>query len=139
MKKLSLYVFLGLMFCNVGVADIQLTCAIVNSGKKDLKGKIVYKELNPSHFSVLSEDLGNNEVIVRLFPNEFETGAMSSPLLGTKSDSSLAVRWNSPYYDNSYDVLRIDRISGQFTFTSYASGDWFYRWSGQCWAEEKKF
>ena len=68
---------------------------------------------------------------------------MSSPFLGTKTDSSLILRWNSPY-DKSYDALRIDRISGQFTLTSYypeeiKSGDWFYRYSGQCRAEEKKF
>jgi len=144
MKKLFLMiVVLGLLWCNVGFADTQLTCAIINVGTKDSHGKIVYKELNPSHFSVLSEDLGNNEVIVRLFPNEFETGAMSSPFLGTKTDSSLILRWNSPY-DKSYDALRIDRISGQFTLTSYypeeiKSGDWFHRYSGQCRAEEKKF
>ena len=94
--------------------------------------------MNPSHFSVLSEDLGNNEVIVRLFPNELESGAMSSPFLGTKTDSSLLLRWNSPY-DKSYDALRIDRISGQFTLTSYASGDWFHIYSGQCRVEDIKF
>ena len=138
-KRFLMILVLGLLWCNVGFADIQLTCAIINVGKKDLDGKVEYKELNPSHFTVLSEDLGNNEVIVRLFPNEFETGAMSSPFLGTKTDSSLTLRWNSPYYDKSYDTLRIDRISGQFTLTSYASGDWFHRYSGQCWAEEKKF
>ena len=126
------------MFSNVGFTDIQLTCATINIGSKERDGKVKYTEVNPSHFSVLSEDLGNNEVIVRLFPNEFETGAMSSPFLGTKTDSSLLLRWNSPY-DKSYDALRIDRISGQFTLTSYAFGDWFHRYSGQCWAEEKKF
>ncbi len=102
-------------------------------------GKIKYKEIEPSHFSVLSDDLGNNEVIVRLFPNEFEIGGMSSPFLGTKTDSSLVLRWNSPYYDDNYDTLIIDRISGQFTLTGYVFNEWTLRQSGICWAEVKKF
>ena len=127
------------MWCNVGVADIQLTCATINAATKDLDGKIEYQEFKPSHFSVLSEDLGNNEVIVRLFPNLLETGSMSSPFLGIKSDSSLAVKYNNPYYDDTYKTLRIDRISGQFTYTWYIGEDWFRRSSGECWAEKKKF
>ena len=145
MKKLSTYLFLVLFGFSASsfADDVQLTCATINIGSKERDGKVKYTEVNPSHFSVLSEDLGNNEVIVRLFPNELESGAMSSPFLGTKTDSSLLLRWNSPY-DKSYDALRIDRISGQFTLTSYypeeiKSGDWFHRYSGQCWAEEKKF
>ena len=136
-KNISFIIFLILLFpwWNSSFADIQLTCASTKAAKKDLDGNIEYTELLPSHFTLISEDLGNNQVIARLFPNELETGNMSSPFLGKKTDSGLMLRWNSPKHENSYDILRIDRISGQFTLSYYASSDWFYRWSGKCWSE----
>ena len=56
MKKLSLYIFLGLMWCNVGFAKmVYITCDISNiklSDRVSEKNIKMYEKLNEKYFKL---------------------------------------------------------------------------------------
>ena len=140
MKKLSLYVFLVLMFCNVGFADINLYCATTNVNTRDLTTKEVkYEELRPSHFTVTIEITSPGKVLTRL-KGSAETGYVWSPYVGTIDDNIIRMNHkHSKLKERGTDFI-IDRISGMFTMNSYILKykKWWMQKTGTCTSIKKQ-
>ena len=145
MKKLSLYIFLVLMWCNVGFAvDINLYCATTNMNTRDVTTKEVeYKELRPSHFTVTIEITSPGKVLTRL-KGSAETGYMWSPYIGTIDDNIIRLNHkHSKLKERGTDFI-IDRISGMFTMNSHLDIDredykkWWMQKTGSCTSIKKQ-
>ena len=140
MKKLSLYVFLVLMWCNVGFADINLYCATTNINTRDLTTKeMKYEEVKPSHFTVTIEITSPGKVLTRL-KGSAETGYMWSPYIGTIDDNIILMNHkHSELKERGTDFI-IDRISGMFTMNSHILKykKWWMQKTGTCTSIKKQ-
>ena len=92
MKRLLGILVLGLLWCNSILADINLSCVMTDWNTRDSStGEFKFTKLTPSHFTAIIEITSPGEVIGRLIGTS-ETGFnMSSPLVGTISDSRISM------------------------------------------------
>jgi len=142
MKKLSLYVFLSLLWCNSILADINLSCVMTDWNERDsTTGEFKFTKLTPSHFTAIIEITSPGEVIGRLIGTS-ETGFnMDSPLVGTISDSRILMNHKNRKLDEIGTDFNLNLISGMFEishYTQYFNLDkeedelWYLQEAGRC-------
>ena len=114
MKKLSLYIFLVLMWCNVGFAEkVKLKCrGILDT----IEGDIVYVTFDDHKIEVFQGSGGNKvEFKVKIKNEQWVISHLRSVLKGdTSYDTHVSDRehWDFVEYKKHLYLIQIDRLEG---------------------------
>jgi hypothetical protein len=137
MKKFLGFIFLICLWSNYALAEINLSCVIMNWNENKNYSKdqfeIEYTELKPSRFSGIIEVMGPGKVIGRLMGSS-ETGHMQSPFVGTIDDNSIEMNHKMTKIDERGTDFTLDLITGMFVLETYIFNYkyWWLQKTGTC-------
>ena len=145
MKKLSLYVFLGLLWCNVGFAEeIKLSCQYIKNYYQNWD----QGEFGTTRFSHEME--GSEDLKIYFIIKKHEDGSygFETNMPATWIKGQLTSKVSDAEYifkiteKNAYNMLTLDRFTGELIYLSgYHNDGGRYQWKDyyNCKKAEQKF